>query len=348
MSYFNHAYKKSWLATGVELVANQRTTQLAAQEIGAFDSDHGSIATGGMGVTGKPLYLAMGPYVSSDTLGNGLTPHGGYKETLKSKLINPKYISGLGYMFNQEATNATYSFVAGHNCFSCGEIGKIRVDLKGSPALRFMAHNMYKIFSAEGKCCTTGESYQDPTWVLGAIADQILADDYWKQFITPTLFTTTTGEATPTTSITPGGTDNTFMGQLIADNGGDGSLSTITDQNGARIVLTASFSDTTFGNCSFDTRDFSGTNVLPIQIANVGIIDDSGDICTDCGKKDPTGGNSVPGKMGVGHGEEVLRKIILSESYRQHHFNQGAKNSIRMREIEQGDELVSKVTRSSG
>ena len=51
--------------------------------------------------------------------------------------------------------------------------------------------------------------------------------------------------------------------------------------------------------------------------------------------------------MGIGHGEEVLRKIILSESYRQHHFNNGAKNSIRMREIEQGDELVSKVTRSS-
>jgi hypothetical protein len=347
MSYFNHAFKKTWLATGVETAANQRTTQLNAQEIGAFDSDNGSIATGAMGTDGKPLYLAMGAYVSSDTLGNGLTPHGGYKETLKSKMINPRYISGLGYMFNQTATNATYSYVAGHNCFPCGEIGKIRVDLKGSPALRFMAHNMYKIFSADGKCCSTGESYQDPTWVLAAIADQILADDYWKQFITPTLFTTTTGQATPSTSITPGGTDNTFIGQLIADNGGDGSLSTITDQNGGRIVLTAAYSDTTFGNCSFDTRDFAGTNVLPIQITSVAIIDDSGDVCTDCGVKDPVGGNSVVGAMGNGHGEEVLRKIILNESYRQHHFNQGAKNSSRMRDIEQGDELVAAVDRAS-
>ena len=40
-----------------------------------------------LGAAGKPYYLAQGPYVSSDTLGNGLTPHGGYKETSKSKII---------------------------------------------------------------------------------------------------------------------------------------------------------------------------------------------------------------------------------------------------------------------
>jgi hypothetical protein len=337
MAYFNHAFKKVFLPSSVETGANQKGIDLTNQELAVMNPNSNlSVATAGLGATGQPYYLAQGPYVSSDTLGNGLTPHGGYKETVKSKIINPRYISMLGYMFNQELQQNVVKLVGQYNCFPCGSLGMIRVDLKGSPALRFMSHNMYKIFSANNMCCKTGESYQDPTWVFANIADEINGDDYWKQFVTATLDTSTDGGGS-WTAVTAS-SDSFVTGY----NSGS-PLSTITASNQGRLVLTAAYSDTTFGNCSFDPRDFSSTNVIPIEIANVDVLDETGDVCVTCGTSTET---QAP-LMGIGHGEEVLRKMILSESYRQHHFNNGAKNSIRMREIEQGDELVSKVTRSS-
>ena len=342
MSYFNHAFKKVFLPSDVEVNAAQKGIDLTNQELAVMDPvTNLSVATVGLGATGKPYYLAQGPYVSSDTLGNGLTPHGGYKETIKSKIINPRYISMLGYMFNQSLQQNIVKLVAEHNCFPCGTLGMIRVDLKGSPALRFMAHNMYKIFSSNNMCCSTGESYQDPSWVLSIIGDQINADDYWKQFITAGVdYSTDTGATF--TSLVPG--TGTLLAAYTAVTGtSSGALATITSANQGRLVLTAAYSDTTFGNCSFDPRDFSSTNVIPIEIANVDVLDETGDVCVTCG----TSTETQAALMGIGHGEEVLRKVILNENYRQHHFNNGAKDSIRMREIEQGDELVSKVTRSS-
>ena len=337
MAYFNHTFKKVFLPSSVETGAGQKGIDLTNQELAVMStSTNLSIATAALGATGTPYYLAQGPYVGSDTLGNGLTPHGGYKETIKSKVINPRYVSMLGYMFNQSLQQNIVNLVGQYNCFPCGSLGMIRVDLKGSPALRFMAHNMYKIFSSNNMCCTTGESYQDPTWVFANIADEINDDDYWKQFITATLDTSVdTGGSW--TAVTASG------GSFVTGYNAGVPLSTITSSNQGRLVLTAAYSDTTFGNCSFDPRDFSSTDVIPIEIANIDVLDETGDVCVTCG----TSTETQAALMGIGHGEEVLRKMILSESYRQHHFNNGAKNSIRMREIEQGDDLVSKVTRSS-
>ena len=102
MAYFNHAFKKVFLPSSVETGAGQKGIDLTNQELAVMSTTTNlSVATAGLGATGTPYYLAQGPYVSSDTLGNGLTPHGGYKETIKSKIINPRYISMLGYMFNQ-------------------------------------------------------------------------------------------------------------------------------------------------------------------------------------------------------------------------------------------------------
>jgi hypothetical protein len=241
----------------------------------------------------------------------------------------------LGFSANQAPVNEVYKLTAQYNCFPCGSLGMIRVDLKGSPALRFMSHNMYKIFSSNNMCCTTGESYQDPTWVLANIADEINADDYWKQFITATLNTSTdTGGSFSAVTAS--------SGSFVTGYNSGSALSTITSANQGQLVLTAAFADTTFGNCSFDPGDFVG-NVLPLSIANADVLDETGDVCITCG----TGSVTTAGAMAIGSGEEVLRKMILSESYRQHHFNRGAKDSIRMREIEQGDDLISKVTRDS-
>tara|TARA_R110002020_G_scaffold7505_1_gene31619 strand:+ start:2686 stop:3954 length:1269 start_codon:yes stop_codon:yes gene_type:complete len=342
MSYFNHAFKKVFLPSSIQTAAGQRGAELTDQELAVMiPSTNLSAATAGL-VVGTPYYFAMGPYVGSDTLGNGLTPHGGYKETIKSKIVNPKYVTMLGTSANQAAANEIYKLTAEYNCFPCGSLGMVRIDLKGSPALRFMAHNMYKIFSSNNMCCTTGESYQDPSWVLAIIADLINADDYWKQFISAGVdYSTDTGGSF--TSLVPDSSATPVAGAYATVTGtSSGALATITSANQGRLVLTAAFTDTTFGNCSFDPGDFVG-NVLPLQIANADVLDETGDVCITCG----TGAVTTAGAMAIGSGEEVLRKMILSESYRQHHFNRGARDSIRMREIEQGDDLVSKVTRSS-
>jgi hypothetical protein len=204
-------------------------------------------------------------------------------------------------------------------------LGMIRVDLKGSPALEIYGSQYVQNFLSNNMCCTTGESYQDPTWVFANIADEINADDYWKQFVTATLNTSTDG----------GGSFSAVTasaGSFVTGYNSGSALSTITSSNQGQLVLTAAFTDTTFGNCSFDPRDFSSTNVIPIEIANADVLDEQGDVCVTCG----TGSVTTADAMAIGSGEEVLRKMILSESYRQHHFNRGAKNSSRMREIEQG------------
>lgn len=335
MAYFNHAFKKVFLPSSVETGANQKGIDLTDQELAVMSpTTNLSIATGSL-VAGTPYYFAQGPYVANDTLGNGLTPHGGYKETIKSKIVNPKYITMLAYSENQAPVNEIYKLTGQYNCFPCGSLGMIRVDLKGSPALRFMAHNMYKIFSSNNMCCTTGESYQDPTWVFANIADEINADDYWKQFVTATLNTSTDGGSS-FSAVTAS------AGSFVTGYNSGSALSVITSSNQGQLVLTAAFTDTTFGNCSFDPGDFVG-NVLPLQIANADVLDETGDVCVTCG----TGSVTTAGAMAIGSGEEVLRKMILSESYRQHHFNRGAKDSSRMREIEQGSDLLSKVTRDS-
>ena len=98
MAYFNHAFKKSFLATGVDTTGGLRGEELAAQVLGMVDpTDNNTDAVNGSLVVGKPYYFAMGPYVSSDTVGTSNTPHGGYKESIKSKIVNPKYITSIGF-----------------------------------------------------------------------------------------------------------------------------------------------------------------------------------------------------------------------------------------------------------
>ena len=46
-------------------------------------------------------------------------------------------------------------------------------------------------------------------------------------------------------------------------------------------------------------------------------------------------------------GEEVIRELIMSERYRQSPYNQGNRDSARIREIELSDELLAAVDRTA-
>lgn len=116
MSYFNHSFHKTFLATkgtqtgtasrkktddglltasGVPTISLSDTAspnQLGVGTIGFFDpaTNNSVIAADAIVTGGKPLYLAGSSLMSNDKIGPF---HGGYKESNKSKLINPKYIT---------------------------------------------------------------------------------------------------------------------------------------------------------------------------------------------------------------------------------------------------------------
>ena len=87
-------------------------------------------------MTSYLLYLVQGNYLTNDSLGNN-PGHGGYSESNKSKGINPKYITG-SKSACVDPVKATASASIGKDCSPCGETQYVRVDIKGSPALRFL------------------------------------------------------------------------------------------------------------------------------------------------------------------------------------------------------------------
>ena len=125
---------------------------------------------------------------------------------------------------------------------------------------------------------------------------------------------------------------------------GAGAYVPSTDPNGAVKVsacvnFVGAYVDTTFGNCSFDTRDHY--NAEPVEII-VSQLDETGNPCNDCGVASRT-----PGSMQQTQGEEVIRELIMSERYRQSPYNQGNADSARIREIELSDELLAAVDRTA-
>ncbi len=147
MAYFPHAFHKCLVATGgggtdpvVDGSASETSLDLTAGQIGVLEAtginliDITSPATA-LGECQKLFYLIQGSYYSSDKLGKF---HGGYTETVKSKGINPRYISDMYEVLPREPQNeiAEVNVTADCATIECNTTYYLRVDMKGSPALR--------------------------------------------------------------------------------------------------------------------------------------------------------------------------------------------------------------------
>jgi len=370
-----------------------------------------------------PLYLASSALVTNDKIGPF---HGGYKESNKSKLINPKFIhrfyrvdpctpqqsvlsigttpgtilagtsavittagagltdgtytdlavtggtgagmtatvivasnvvtsvtitnGGFGYVTGDVVTVAvpgagtdptfTLTVALASGCefdFLCGESYHLRIDIKGSPALRFLNHNAYQTISAYTGCCATGvaPTAVDSTLVMINWASQIANNPYLTSFVMPVVYdeagvawykpgTTVTldGTATPVTSaqwwdayVSPGHTAGATAG----------------------IRLFGAYVDTKFGDCSFQLTDFYEKEPVKLYAS---LTDMNGDPCIFEGI---CVFNDCLGVQGMGFGETIVRDLIMSESYLQNHFN----SDIRMREIEQGNQILATINRNA-
>ena len=468
MSYFNHAFKKTFLASGPDVngakvtlldgtvatpvnTANGylTTTNLPTYALNQLATNYGSgYNTGYIGYFNPStnlsiipndccnVYLAGSAIYSNDKIGPFA---GGYTETNKSKMINPKYVSrfysvapcspqnevlhvgstfwtagggilayssaggpitgltadlvdfpivldggtgtgaviivttdntgevtdwtiengiGKGYTVNDvltvpgdtsgdfEITVDSYGVTSanvdpitgsgGVNCckeFLCGETYNLRIDIKGSPALRYLNHNAYYIAEAYTGCCPDGAIAPvavDSTEVFIKWANAILRYPVVNPFVqiivqdeagvlwyapgTSAAELAVLGGDTWDNYVSPGHVDGACAGMIF---------------NGAYV-------DTKFGDCTFQISDFYEKEPVKLYASEVDL---NGDPCTFDGICVV---HECLGSQANGLGETMLRDLTLSESYRQNFLH----SDFRIREITQGNQIVAAINRN--
>jgi hypothetical protein len=462
MAYFNHAFNKTFLGTGESVTNLQLPAGLVTSDKGYVTTAH-SIPTYGLNQLHNDAMQNVGPYNSgyfgafystganankswtsvtgccsiyfagsaiyaNDKIGPFA---GGYQETNKSKMVNPKYVSrfyrvdpcapsnnvinvghtlytstralslaitndgvdlvngvytdiplvdttaptGSGLIATITVANNNVSFVQitnggtgwvtgdivttsaelipytdgtgtqptftvtagiGADCckeFLCGETYTLRVDIKGSPALRYLNHNAYILADYYTGCCPTGvlaPTPVDSTLVMIGWAERIVNYPVVSPFVLPIVV-----DEAGNLWYKPGTLDN--LGQPVA-NTWDKYVSTgHVDGECAGLILNGAYVDTKFGDCTFQVSDFYEKEPVRLYASEVDLNGDPctfGGICviTEC---QPT--------QAQGFGETVLRELILSEKYRQNFFH----SDFRIREITQGNQIVNVIDRTA-
>lgn len=346
MAYFNHAFKKSFLVDTFTSKAGGRlgtpNNQLALGELALVDAKTWNIldTAGPSGCCN--IVIANGSLYERDKIGPF---HGGYLETNKSKEINPKYVSRV---YSSEANlpqqmvvnigNTPYTESlepADTACckeFLCGETYYLRLDIKGSPALRFLNHQAYLTVSAYTGCCPEGTIVPTPvdsTLVMIEWAKQIVNSPLISPFILPVVIA-----EDGTAYYKPGTVDTN--GDLYPDTWDEYETTGHTEGECAGLILYGAYVDTKFGDCSFQLTDFYEVEPVKIYASEVDLNGDPCEFTGICVK------NECEGLQGNGFGETVLREVVLSESYRQNFFA----TDIRIREITQGNQILDAVSRT--
>jgi len=472
MSYFNHAFKKAFLATGPTQTAVPITDPLGAS-LGTVSTSLGYLTTGGYptyalnqlsqltvatygtaptattdGYIGwfNPrsnvsvdlnseefipccnLYLAGSAIYSNDKIG---PLAGGYQETNKSKMVNPKYVSrfyasepclpqnnvihvgstywtagggaltasitvnGSGYALTgvttvtggtgeglvvsftadgggniltitivnpgkgytgadvvtlvgggNDATVTINTVTAAHSqtgcgttstcCkeFLCGETYSLRVDVKGSPAMRFLNHNAYATIDAYTGCCPDGAiapTVVDSTEVFIAWANGLITNPIVAPFL-QIVVQTELGDL-----LYAPGTSAAWLTANAAITWDNYVPTAHTANACAGLIINGAYVDTKFGDCSFQISDFYEKEPVKLYASEVDL---NGDPCTFDSLCTVT---ECEGLQAQGLGETILRDLTLSESYRQNFLA----TDIRIREITQGNQIVTSINRNT-
>lgn len=389
--YFNHAFKKMFVGTSSYVISPGKTTQLTT--VGQFGLYAAQKVTGAFGSTlfnaydNVGLITTMGARIKCPLIlaASSLTPgqdkigpfHGGYAETNKSKVINPKYVSKFNVITAKTPTASSTHIgttavteAAPYNCaapsFNCDQTYYLRIDIKGSPAMRFLNHNVYKTLSHYTGCCDgTTPTAVDAGYVMAGWAKQITGipsnkfvdkDPILSPFIVPVI-----AVENPTTGVwryfTRDGANVVINGQTYTSSGTFDAYSTPVGVAAADvkagIILGGAYVDTKFGDCSFAPTDFFEKEPILIYASETDEVGDPCEFSGICVKRgsgvdssDPFGdlpGEPVIGKQGEGFGETVLRDVILSESYLQNYRS----DDSRIREITLGNASINAINRNA-
>ena len=180
MAYFPHAYCKTLLGSAATPVLDGTpgttlTTALTAGQLGIINGKDHTVQDLNATPTYADVnmfYIAQGSFYQNDKLG---PHHGGYQETVKTKGINPKYVSKLYKTVSASPINDIVQIDVAEDCteVECDTTYYLRIDAKGSPALRLLTHNAYVTAPAFTGCCDDANSNVDPCIVVLAWADYI-------------------------------------------------------------------------------------------------------------------------------------------------------------------------------
>jgi hypothetical protein len=350
MSYFNHAFNKSFLVSNFTQkalgVLGTPNNTLSEGDLALVRANTWNIlpTTYNTSIGCCNIVVANGSLYQNDKIGPF---HGGYLESNKSKEINPKYVSRLysveantaqAMVVNVGSTPYTVAEDTASCCkeFLCGETYYLRLDVKGSPAMRFLDHNAYLTVDAYTGCCPADAIAPvavDSTEVMIKWADQIVNSPLISPFILPVVVAedaslwyapgTNTAGYVPPVDYTIGGTWDNY----VSPGHTEGAC--------AGLVLNGAYVDTKFGDCSFQISDFYEKEPVRIYASEVDL---NGEPCLFSGICVV---NECEGLQANGLGETVLREMIMSESYRQNFFA----TDIRIREITQGNQILDAVNR---
>lgn len=383
MAYFNHAFQKTLINTGPiggvggfyrdSTAPGNKTTDIPAGRVALVNgvTVGGTAANTVINISAAPptpqqmpmIYLAQGSINTKDKLG---PLAGGYKETVKTKGINPKYVSKFFRVDPCCSQNEVQTVCLCPDAVpQCGTSYYLRIDVKGSPALRFLSHNLYRTFASSNVCCPadpTASTAIDPMQVQTSWAWQIARDPIMSQFILPILSWDYDGNGTTTFNVAAWYAANpTLMDtDLYAAIQNAGAVATyayvdtntgfpsseedaytsITDaipSDSQCLNLIGAYVDTQFGTCSFHPQDFY--ELAPVKIYP-SITDQMGDPCVDqiwCTNL------SQLGIQGDGYGYKLLRDVILFRRYMQEQYVYDP----RLREVMNQDQAYNYINQTS-
>lgn len=359
MAYFNNAFNKVFVGTsGFVNTATTATSALTKGQF-AFVDPKTWVVPADVDASSAlkcPLVLAAGSIMTHDKIGPFA---GGYKESDKSKIINPKYVSRF-YRVDPctPQNNQIYiglnqdNFADPGSCakdFKCNETYYLMMQIKGSPVLRTLTRNTYYTADAYTGCCPTGElspSNVNPLivyskWAYNFLRSPLIAP-YINIQITYSLDAGTTWlQLAPSAAVGAyAAGDSSDLDALLAYNL---DPSTLPGDNTtlAGMIITGAYVDTRFNDCTFYPNDSTIAYVEPVKIL-ASEVDYNGNPCEFTGLCVNTQCEPI---QGSGFGETVVRELILSSAYSQSPMNTGM--DLRIREITQGYDFTDTIARGS-
>ena len=383
MSYFDHAFKKTFVGTGGFVTAAGTTTsQLTTGQFAFVDPKTWEVPVDVDSVSALkcPLVLVSGSIHPNDKIGPF---SGGYSESVKSKTINPKYVSAfykvepcslqqmqitVGSNYLNQPTTGSSSLDCNLNSgsvvnreFLCNSTYNLRVDIKGSPVLRYLTRNNYYTAAAYTGCCAEGVDGigqpVNPLLVYVQWAYQLLNSPLISPFIqVQVTYTEDYDDATAEWFQLAGtnGTNSTAnLEALLAYINDPTTLPAVVNYTTyvgttaypglgrAGLIITGAYADTRFEDCTFYPNDSIIAFLEPVKVY-ASEVDLNGDPCAFGGV---CVANVCAGNQGTGFGESVIRDLIMTEAYMQQPFYTG--QDLRIREITNGTDVYDVINRSS-
>mgnify|MGYP003602106321 CR=1 FL=1 len=259
--------------------------------------------------------------------------------TVNDVLTVPGDTSGDFEITVDEVTSANVDPITGSggtSCckeFLCGETYNLRIDIKGSPALRYLNHNAYYTAAAYTGCCPDGSIAPTPvdsTEVYIKWADAILRYPVVNPFVQIII-----QDEAGVLWYAPG-TSAAELAALGGDTWDNYVSPGHTDGACAGMIFNGAYVDTKFGDCTFQVSDFYEKEPVKLYASEVDL---NGDPCTFDGICVV---HECLGTQPNGLGETMLRDLVLSEKYRQNFLH----SDFRIREITQGNQIVEAINRN--